>query len=209
MNYLAHLYLADGNDDSLVGNILGDFVSGEYWRSYGEEVSRGIWTHREVDKFTDSHPIFLRSRNRIDAEFGLLRGVMIDVFYDHFLARNWSDYSTEPLEDFCDNAYRALSSHGKTLPPRLQKILPYMIENNWLVSYREKETMARVLAGLGRRLSIENRLAEGYSELERHYNSLNFDFREFFPEVIRYVEELSWEDHAKLPGSSNTVEQRP
>jgi acyl carrier protein phosphodiesterase len=193
MNYLAHLYLADDSSDSLVGNILGDFVNGEYWMKYDQEVSFGIWMHREVDRFTDRHPVFLRSRDRIDAQYGLLRGVMIDVFYDHFLARDWKDYSSTSLEIFCDRAYRALSESDEILPPRLQQILPYMIARNWLVSYRRKETMAKVLAGLGRRLSMPNRLAEGYSEFERHYDNLANDFQQFFPELIDFVQVLKCE----------------
>ena len=85
MNFLAHLYLADDTPHSLIGNMLGDFVNGDFRSRYNTEICRGILLHRKVDVFTDNHPVFLHSKRRISNEYRLLKGIMVDLFYDHFL----------------------------------------------------------------------------------------------------------------------------
>ena len=190
MNYLAHLYLADETAHSLVGNLLGDFAPGDCSRRYHPEICRGILMHRQIDRFTDSHPLFVRSRNRIHRDFGLFRGVMVDIFYDHFLARNWELYSKTRLEDFCALVYEILLEQEPILPARLREILPRMVSQNWLLSYRKKESIASALRGIGRRFSRKNNLAEGFQEFQYHYHSLENDFQEFFPELIQHARQI-------------------
>lgn len=193
MNFLAHLYLADNTPESLVGNMLADFVDSEFRNHYPEEISRGIVLHRKVDVFADRHPVFRRSKGRIGEEYRHLKGIMVDIFYDHFLAKNWPDYSALPLEDFCDHAYGVFMEYRALAPPRFQRMLPLMIAGNWLLSYRHLEGIARVLTGMSGRLSRKNRLAEGISELRAHYREFEADFREFFPGLVSYVEDVKRE----------------
>ncbi len=188
MNFLAHLYLADDTPESVIGNMLGDFVTPETETQYNEAVRQGIALHRAVDKFTDSHPVFLRSKARIAPDYRLLKGIMIDIFYDHFLAKNWGEYAEEPLEAFARRMYRIFSGHFDLLPPRMQHMLPVMIRGNWLVSYREMRGVAWVLKGMSRRLSRKNNLAGGIRELERNYPAFEQDFREFFGELQAFVQ---------------------
>ncbi|MEZ4765004.1 MAG: ACP phosphodiesterase [Calditrichia bacterium] len=153
MNYLAHLFLADDTAESRIGNMLGDFVTPETELQFSPEIRKGIALHRAVDKFTDSHPVFLRSKSRISDDFRLLKGIMIDIFYDHFLAKNWENYADQPLELFAEEVYRQFSNHFEMLPPRMQHMMPVMIRGNWLVTYREIRGIAWVLKGMSGRIS--------------------------------------------------------
>ncbi len=189
MNFLAHLYLADNTPESLLGNMLGDFVDGDFRQRYSPEICRGIMLHRQVDKYTDSHPVFLRSTRRLNNRYRLMRGLIMDIFYDHFLARYWEEYSPEPLETFSQRVYRIFEEQAHLLPARLQQMLPIMVEGDWLLLYREIEGIRWVMRGMSNRLSRPNPLADSVEELQRCYAGLEADFREFFPLLIKFVEQ--------------------
>lgn len=211
MNFLAHLYLSDNTPYSLLGNMLGDFVNGDFREKYNEEICRGIVLHRKVDIFTDSHEIFQRSKQRISNEYRLLKGIMIDIFYDHFLAKHWEDYSGVPLKEYCDQVYAVFNEYQSIVPPRLQRMLPIMISGNWLLSYRRLEGIEWVLKGMSGRLSRQNKMAEGIGELRNHYEELEEDFREFFPQLIEYADSLKqdenfWTENANGQSNRNQTE---
>ena len=189
MNFLAHLFLADDSPDSLIGNILADFVDNDFQSKYDKEICKGILLHRKIDKFTDSHEVFLRSQHRLNGDFHLLKGIIIDIFYDHFLAKNWKHYSDLPLEAFCQKVYGILRKYVSIIPLRMQLMLPKMIEDNWLLSYREIEGIDKALKGLSQRLSRKNNLGKSVSELIKQYEAFNKDFQEFFPQLIQFAEE--------------------
>ncbi|MEQ9617882.1 MAG: ACP phosphodiesterase [Deltaproteobacteria bacterium] len=192
MNYLAHLYLAEDSDESILGNLLGDFVKGPLRDEYGPEIIKGIKTHRKVDLFTDSHENFLTSKRMIGAERRRFAGVIIDLTFDHFLAKNWSDYSSSELTGFIGNTYELLMRHREILPEKLQYFLPRMIDEDWLGSYRELDgigrTLDRISGRLRRRFNRENTLAGAVEEIESNYDRLEDSFHEFFPQVISFVE---------------------
>lgn len=194
MNYLAHVYLAHIHSASVVGNLLGDFCSGsisELSKQYSADVCHGIWMHRQIDKYTDSHPLVIRSKQRIDPRFGLLRGILVDIFYDHYLAKNWRAYSDLPLQEFTRQVYAELDQHAGNLPDRLVRILPYMKQDDWLSSYRKIESIRLVLSRMKRRLSRENILDQGIHELTRNYVELGEDFQAFFTELTKYARTLA------------------
>ncbi len=187
MNYLAHLYLSSYTDAALAGALLGDFVKADHYRDYPPAVAEAILWHRRIDSFTDAHPCHRASKRRLDRRFRHTRGLMVDLFYDHFLARYWDRWATIPLTAFTQRVYVAMESFEGRLPTRLERMLPYMVADNWLWSYRELENVGRALAGLSRRLSATNHLAEGLPELERNYAGLETDFQQFFPQLQEYV----------------------
>lgn len=187
MNYLAHLYLADNTPQSLLGNLLGDFLKGARVEDFPLEIQAGIRRHFQVDVFTDAHPVPLESRRRIAPPQRRFGGVLVDVFYDHFLARHWREFSPEPLDAFTARTYAALGSQEALLPERLRHALPRMREEDWLGSYREVDGVRNTLRGLARRLRREHDLAAGAEELVRHYAELEADFRLFFPDLVRSV----------------------
>lgn len=187
MNYLAHLFLADGSTESLLGALLGDFVKGSLRDRYTEGIRRGIELHRKVDTFTDSHEIVRQSKNRISPVRRRFAGIIVDVFYDHFLAKNWHEYSQEPLRHFANRMYDSLLENQAILPDRLQQTLPYMIGQNWLCSYKEIDVIDKVLNRMSQRIKRENSLKHSTEELAENYDQLQADFSSFFPDLINYV----------------------
>lgn len=183
MNYLAHLYLAEQSSEGLLGSLLGDFVKGRLDDRYQGAVRRGIALHRSIDSFTDAHPLHLRSRNRFGKRRRRYAGVIVDVCYDHFLARRWREYSADSLASFVERAYDVLREHRDELPGRLREIAPYMIADDWLGSYAELDNVGRALDGISRRIRRPDSLAGALAEIEASYDSLDEDFRAFFPEL--------------------------
>ena len=188
MNYLVHLFLA-GDEESLVGNMMGDFVKGRLDDRYPPGVRRGLEMHRKIDSFAAGNVFFLRSKHRIDDSYRHYRGILVDVFYDHFLARNWGDYSQVPFPDFIRNAYRVLDDYREIMPARLREVLPRMFSSNWLLSYREIDGVDSILRRMSGRVSRPNPLANGGSELSAWYDRLHGDFRGFMPELIRFAKQ--------------------
>lgn len=188
MNYLAHLYLSDPTPLAWAGSLMGDFVKGRDLSDYPQELARHLRLHRHVDAFTSHSPAFQLSRRRLDARFRHGRAVLVDVFYDHLLACYWSEYAAQPLDEFVQDVYRGLESCFASLSPELQRLLPRMIADDWLASYRRPEVVARVLQRLEQRLGGKVPLAAGFPELARQRRLLEEDFRRFMEEVQPLVQ---------------------
>ena len=191
MNYLAHLLLAENTPESRIGNLLGDFVKGQIDiknSSYNEVIVKGIRTHYKVDFFTDKHEIFKQSKQRIYQSQGRFSSVLVDVFYDHFLANHWQLFSSEKLETFADKIYITLQKSHHLLPQKLQLILPRIILENWLVSYRQIEGIKRTCTRLGQRIKRANNCAIAHHDLRVNYQELEADFLTFFPQLVKYVD---------------------
>jgi acyl carrier protein phosphodiesterase len=191
VNWLAHLRLAPPEPLLRIGNLCGDFVRGVDVASLHPDLRRGIAMHRAVDAFVDAHAIVRGSKARLDAPFGRFGGVLIDVFYDHFLARDWEllgDGGT--LAEFAGSVHELLREHSTLLPPRLLHALPWMEREGWLEGYAQIEGIGDVLSRMARRLKHENPLAEGVSQLRAHYGALEGDFAAFWPELEAFSREL-------------------
>jgi acyl carrier protein phosphodiesterase len=182
------MFLSGDASELLVGNLMGDFVKGRLNGRFPPGIERGILLHRQIDSFTGQNQHFLRSKRRLDKSFGLYRGVLVDLFYDHFLAAHWEDYADVPLSLFIPDAWRVLCEHKEFLPDRLQRIMPFMFRD-WLPSYCDIAGIAAVLHRISYfRLKRANRLAEGAEALSRHYGGLYEDFLNFFPELLAFSE---------------------
>lgn len=186
MNFLAHLFLSGADPELLVGNLLGDFVKGRLDGNFPAGIERGIFLHRRIDSFAGRNLHFLRSKRRIDASFGHYRGVLVDLFYDHFLAVQWDDYADVPLQPFLSGARRIVLEYEEILPERLARVVP-VIFADLLPSYLEVNGIERALQRMSTRIARPNRLGEGGAELRRHYDGLLDDFREFLPELQGFV----------------------
>lgn len=152
MNFLAHLYLSGDDPKIMVGNFIGDFVKGRNaLEQFEPRIIKGIELHRAIDEFTDSHPVVAASKTRLRAKYRHYSGVIVDVFYDHFLARNWNLYHAELLPDFADKAYGVIQSFDLILPAEVKYMMPYMVKGNWLMNYSKTEGINRALSGMSRR----------------------------------------------------------
>lgn len=187
MNYLAHLYLAENDDAALVGNLLGDFVKGRLGTRFDSPIYRGIRLHRAVDRFTDAHPIHRRSRQRFSAKRRRYAGIIVDMAYDHFLARHWSRFRADPLDQFAKRIYAALYRYHAELTPRLRHILPYMVREDWLTAYRDMDNVGLALDRLSLRLSRPSPLPGAVAEIRRAYGELETDFMQLLPELEHFT----------------------
>ena len=186
MNFLAHLHLSGNDPNILVGNFIGDFVKGKQVESYEPGIAKGIFLHRAIDYFTDKHQIVAKSKGRLRDKYRHYSGVIIDIFYDHFLASNWSQYHSDPLEKFAEEAYNLVLSYEEILPEKALYILPYMMKNNWLVNYAHIEGISTVLYGMSKRTKFHSRMEEATKELEEFYDLFQKEFEEFYPELVSH-----------------------
>ncbi len=186
MNYLAHLHLAGPHAEARLGGLYGDFVKGPLDGRWPAGIEAGIRLHRQIDAFTDSHPLVLQARARLPAPHRRTAGILVDLFFDHCLARHWSRYADQPLGQFTAEVYHLLLQQ-KALPGRLQSIAPRMASDDWLGSYQHFDTLAQVLDGMQRRLSRPLPLREGFAQLESLYAPLTADFAAFYPLLQRFA----------------------
>ena len=187
MNYLAHLYLSEPTEDAWLGSLLGDFVKGPLDGRYSEDVTRAIALHRKIDSYTDAHPVVLQSKSRVSAQRRRYAGIMVDMFYDHFLAKYWREFHDEPLEEFTARIYAILARRQAMLPEKLQQMAPKMAQWNWLASYAEVSSIHTALDRMGQRLKYQNRLLHSADELVEHYTGLEADFRAYLPQVQQFA----------------------
>jgi acyl carrier protein phosphodiesterase len=180
MNYLAHLHLGGQRPAQLLGSLYGDFVKGPVAGRFPDELAQAIQLHRSIDAFTDSHPLIKQSIARFPAERRRYAGIVLDVFFDHCLARDWAHYANVPLAAFTRRVYGVLAAEPE-LPERLARIAPHMAAHDWLGSYEEFAVLEQVLAGISRRLSRPEGLAGAMQELHDLYQPLSSDFAEFYP----------------------------
>lgn len=191
MNFLAHLYLSGDDQKIMVGNFIADFVKGKIALTQFEpEIIKGIELHRAIDEFTDSHPVVTLSKNRLRPKYRHYSGVIVDVFYDHFLARNWNNYHTDLLPDFVDHAYTIIQSFDSILPTDAKYMMPYMIKGNWLVNYSKTEEIHRALSGMSRRTPYESKMEESIVDLENHYEDFKKEFENFFPQLQAFSQKF-------------------
>ncbi|MBC3847736.1 DUF479 domain-containing protein [Winogradskyella echinorum] len=186
MNFLAHIYLSSDNELLTIGNFAGDGVRGKNYTRFPVAMQAGIQLHREIDTFTDAHPVVRQSTKRLHKNYGHYSGVIVDIFYDHFLAKNWKDYSDIPLAEYIDDFYKSLNKHLHVLPERFQKLTPIMIEGNWLLSYATIDGIQLVLDGMNRRTKGRSKMNEATKELKENYSAFENDFTVFFNELIEF-----------------------
>ena len=186
MNFLAHIYLSGNNEDITIGNFIADGIRGKKYLKYPTDIQTGILLHRQIDTFTDTHKTVRVSTKRLHENYGHYSGVIVDILYDHFLAKNWSNYSNVPLADYIDNFYNSLQDNFEVLPARIQKMMPYMIADNWLLSYASIEGIGKVLVGMNKRTQNRSQMNLAVNELQEFYNEFEDEFTRFFDELISF-----------------------
>lgn len=187
INYLAHLYLSGKHKDVLIGNFMGDFIKGNQWETLPEMVGKGVLLHREIDHFTDSHSIVLQSKDKLRVQFRHFSGIIVDMFYDYFLAKNFAAYHTQPLPDFAQQCYRLLLKNQDVLPEKARHMLHFMVKGNWLCSYATKEGIHRSLKGIGRRTSYTSELHLAIQILTENEASFEEEFKLFFTDMREHA----------------------
>lgn len=190
MNFLAHLYLSQKNESLIIGNFIADSIKGKDLQSYPEEVQQGIKLHRAIDAFTDAHPIFRKSKRRLHERYRHYDSVIIDIFYDYFLAKNWNNYSAIPLDIYTKAIYKLLKKNENLLPENSKHFYNYMVNYNILYNYKNLEGIAKVLKGMNNRTKGKSQMDLAIEDLTILENEFEQDFKSFFKEIIDFVNEL-------------------
>lgn len=189
MNFLAHIYLSGNNDMLKIGNFMADSIRGHHYLDYPDDIRKGILLHRYIDTFTDAHPIYRKSKHRLHEKYGHYSGVIMDIVYDHFLAKNWSKYSNEKLEDYADNFYKLLQDNYGLLTEKIQKMMPSMIARNWLVSYASLDGLEMILFQMDYRTKHRVHMQEAIVEVKQFYTEFEEEFLLYFEELQQHCKE--------------------
>lgn len=187
MNFLAHIYLSGDNDLIKIGNFMADGIRGKQFEHFPEDVQKGIVLHRSIDTYTDSHDVFRQSTKRLHEKYHHYAGVIVDIVYDHFLAKNWTKYSDEKLDDFINRFYTSLHENYPVLTERTQRIMPTMIQENWLSSYQTVEGIHYILTQMDRRSKNLSKMQFASKELVEFYAEFEQEFTVFFEDLKQHT----------------------
>lgn len=197
MNYLAHLYLSGSDKELVLGNFVGDFIKGRNFKQFSPKVQEGIRLHRTIDSFTDSHPLIKEGNKRLYSSYHKYAGVIMDIFYDHFLAINWKLYhDKKTLEEFASSMHHILVRNYLKLPNEAKKIVPFLIQSKRLVSYGTLDGIERTLIIMTKHTSLPDQTNAAMECMDRYYDDLNEEFQAFFKDMIQLVQT---EHQVKLP----------
>ena len=200
MNFLAHLYLSGENEQVLLGNFIGDYVKGRKYLDYPEGVQKGIVLHRNIDSFTDTHALVKESVRYFREGYGRYSGIVVDVIFDYFLAKYWSDFSDLSLKKFTQKAHSILLSNFGLLPGRVQLFLPIMIKSKRLASYASYQGIKKALDIMSNYSSLPDASEFCIEILKKEEDNLQKIFQEFISDLIIYVE-TGFEVKIKRPNS--------
>ncbi|KAA3618854.1 MAG: DUF479 domain-containing protein [Flavobacterium sp.] len=187
MNFLAHIYLSGDDEGITLGNFIADGIKGKRYLKYPPKIQKGILLHRAIDSYTDAHPTVRQSTKRLHENYGHYSGVIVDILYDHFLAKNWVKYHDLPLEEYVNNFYNLLRDNFEILPARIQRMMPYMISDNWLLSYASIQGISTILSQMNVRTKNRSKMNLAVLELEEFYDEFEAEFTSFFDDLITYT----------------------
>lgn len=190
MNYLAHIYLSGDNDQIKIGNFIGDFVKGDPVAQFDEAIAFGVYLHRKIDRFTDTHAIVRKCRSLFFEEFSHYSGVITDVLFDYFLAKNWELYCQVNLADYVEDFYSLLNNSIDQLPVAVKRIYPHMVNGNWLVNYQHIEGIEQILLQMNKRTANQPGLQNSIKTLRKNHDKLENYFFTFFESLEMHVNQL-------------------
>jgi acyl carrier protein phosphodiesterase len=198
MNHLAHFVLS-GNDENLaMGNFVADFITNRQLPTFTEGVQRGIWLHREIDAYTDSHPIVKQSTKRLHPFHHKYSPVIVDVYYDFLLAKNWDKFGEMGAENdpsvnlsiFVKNAYDLLNLRINELPERLKLKLPRMIDDNFLMVPTTFKGLDYAFSRIEKAAAFPGNFGNAAEHLEEFLEEFDAEFCAFFPDLQKHVGEF-------------------
>lgn len=187
MNFLAHAYLSFNDTDLIVGNLIADMIKGKQIENLPLEVQQGIWLHRQIDTFTDRHPMVKETKKVFDKTAGRYNGSFLDVAYDHFLSRSETFRPKEGWEEFANNCYKAIESRATVLPSQFISMFLYMKGENWMLNYGDKWLIEKSFERLQNRATYIQKEIPVYRDFEKHYDEISASFDAFFPDLVEFV----------------------
>lgn len=188
MNYLAHFYLAYPHDELMFGNFIGDGVKGSDLMRFSEGIQRGIRFHRFIDSYTDSHPEVAEAKRLFQPFQGKYSPVVVDVMFDHLLATKWSDFHQLSLEQFAEMCYSLMAQKQAMMPERSARFYGYMVSNNLLINYGNRDGLDRVFQGMDNRARFASEMKATYDNFITVKDEFTSRFDAFFPDLIHHCE---------------------
>jgi acyl carrier protein phosphodiesterase len=188
VNFLAHTYLSGDSTEIRMGNIIGDYVKGNQFNQYPELIRKGILMHRDIDSFTDSHPLVKQTNKFFTERYRKYSGIVTDIFFDHFLANHWSLYSPIDFSEYVKGIYFLIKGEWKWLPEEMHVFASSCMENNWIKSYARIDGIEHVLYMMSLRTSLPDESLFAGKVLRENYAALESLFLEFFPQLIQFIE---------------------
>lgn len=168
---------------------MADSIRGNHYLDYPDQLQKGILLHRAIDTFTDAHPIYRKSKHRLHEKYGHYSGVIMDIVYDHYLAKNWTKYSYEKLEDYAEAFYKLMEDNFNILTEKAQKMLPTMKDQNWLLCYASISGLERILFQMDYRTKHRVNMQEAIVEVQEFYFEFETEFTLFFEELEQHCQE--------------------
>jgi acyl carrier protein phosphodiesterase len=190
MNFLAHLFLSGEPSELMVGNFIADSVKGNAMHDFSEGIQKGITLHRAIDTFTDNHLEMLKSKERLRPRYKKYAPVITNIFYDHFLAVNWHNYSTVSLRDYTNQVYTYLNEYYNIFPERSKQFYNYMIKYDILFAYTKIEGIEKVMQGMARRAHFISGMETTAEELQKDYEAYKKEFQSFFPDLQTHINQI-------------------
>ena len=187
MNFLAHIYLSGDSRELLIGNFIGDYVKGRDYEKFPPAIQEGILLHRKIDWFTDDHDITKKAKKLVRDQYGLYAGIVIDIFYDHYLSAKWDQFCDMSLKEYVRNRYRLLDSGFSMFPVGVKAWFPYFIKSNWLEAYTSFDGLIMVFKRMSYRTSLPDHSEYAVEQLKENYEEMESYFNEFFEEIRIYV----------------------
>ena len=185
MNFLAHFYLSGTSEALVTGNFLGDMVRKVEWTNFSPEIVEGIKMHQEIDMFTDSHSIVKKHKSVLVAKHKHFSGVVLDIFYDYFLANSWIKYHKTDLPTYADWVYQAIEKQQPLFSKKAQMGFNHMRKHNWLTAYASLEGIEQVLKGMAQRTKFNSEMDSAILDLKEHQIEMNDGFIDFFKQLER------------------------
>lgn len=184
MNFLAHQYLSYLNPNISIGNFLADFIRGNDIEDFSKEIQDGVLWHREIDRFTDTHPLVEKAVDILAQSQGRYASVIIDIYFDYFLANNWSQFCSVSLKSFTEKLYPVFRVNKQVFPEKVQPAIHSLVTHDWFFNYQYKDGIEKALYSIVRRASFENNLEQALDDLFLYKNEIEPLFLDFFPQLI-------------------------
>lgn len=192
MNFLAHIFLSGEHEDLLLGNYMADFITNKQLRELPEDIQNGVFLHRKIDTFTDRHPEVKRCNHTIVAKHGKYTPVVMDIFFDYVLAQQWSKYTSQSYETFCQEKQRFLMNNLEKMPLKVQQRTSSMVNANFLSKYGEEAGIRDTYHRVSKRARYYNDWDAAFDDVMEHYDLIEVAFASFFMDMLHTVEE--WVD---------------
>ena len=203
MNFLGHSLISleideNTNKKTLYANFTGDYYKGLVDRiELPEDQKEGIRLHRIIDKISD------RKENSLNElltdKFGIFKGIVSDMFIDHFLSKNFNQLFNKDIEIIEKRILDEVEKNRNIFPKDFDRMFKWLNDRNVMSNYKDIDFLERAFEGLARNIRKGEILNLATTELKKNYNLFEEkSINEFF-----YVKDKSIEEFLTCYGLMN------